>query len=159
MRILGHRVHPYLIPFPIGLLATSVAFDVLYLVQDNSTWAEVSYWIIAGGIVGGLVAGVFGFLDWLVIPSGTRAKTVGIIHALTNVTMLAVFGSSWLLRYANEPTEPGWAAITLGFVGLGLALLGGWLGGELVERLGVGVHRDANPNARSSLEFGIGKDS
>jgi len=31
------------------------------------------------------------------------------------------------------------------------ALLGGWLGGELVERLGVGVTPDANLNAPNSL--------
>jgi uncharacterized membrane protein len=39
---------------------------------------------------------------------------------------------------------PGWAA-------LALATVSGWLGGELVERLGVGVHDDANLNAPSSL--------
>jgi hypothetical protein len=30
-------------------------------------------------------------------------------------------------------------------------LVGGWLGGELVERLGVGVDDDANLNAPNSL--------
>jgi len=29
--------------------------------------------------------------------------------------------------------------------------VGGWLGGELVERLGVGVHEGANVNAPSSF--------
>ncbi len=32
-----------------------------------------------------------------------------------------------------------------------LALVGGWFGGELVERLGVGVHRGAHLNAPNSL--------
>lgn len=30
----------------------------------------------------------------------------------------------------------------------------GWLGGELVDRLGVGVHEGANVNAPSSLSHG-----
>jgi len=29
--------------------------------------------------------------------------------------------------------------------------VGGWFGGELVERLGIGVHEGANPDAPSSL--------
>ncbi len=35
--------------------------------------------------------------------------------------------------------------------GIALALVGGWLGGELVERLGIGVHAGAHPNAPNSL--------
>jgi len=40
------------------------------------------------------------------------------------------------------------------FVGLAVAMLGGWFGCELVERLGVGVSPDANLNAPSSLTHG-----
>ena len=39
----------------------------------------------------------------------------------------------------------------LSYVGAGLALITGWLGGELVDRLGIGVDEGANPNAPSSL--------
>jgi hypothetical protein len=34
---------------------------------------------------------------------------------------------------------------------VGLAIISGWLGGELVERMGMGVYDDANPDAPSSL--------
>jgi hypothetical protein len=37
------------------------------------------------------------------------------------------------------------------YVGAGLALVTGWLGGELVDRLGIGVDDGANPDAPSSL--------
>jgi uncharacterized membrane protein len=98
----------------------------------------------------GLVAAVFGLIDWLAIPSGTRARAVGLLHGLTNFLMVALFAISWLLR-AGAPDEPGAVAIVLSFVGVGLASLGGFLGGELVFRLGVGVSDGANPNASSSL--------
>ena len=42
-------------------------------------------------------------------------------------------------------------ALALGFVGLGTALVTGWLGGELVDRLGVGVDEGANLDAPNSL--------
>jgi uncharacterized membrane protein len=43
----------------------------------------------------------------------------------------------------------------LSFMGAGLALLTGWLGGELVDRLGVGVDDGAHPNAPSSLSHRV----
>jgi len=39
----------------------------------------------------------------------------------------------------------------LAFAGAGVALFAGWLGGELVERLGVGVDTGAHLDAPSSL--------
>ena len=54
------------------------------------------------------------------------------------------------MRY-GAPERPDTVAHVLSFIGAGLALVGGWLGGELVERLGVGVSDGANLNAPSSL--------
>jgi uncharacterized membrane protein len=42
-------------------------------------------------------------------------------------------------------------ALVLALVGAGLALVTGWLGGELVDRLGVGVDDGAHLDAPSSL--------
>jgi uncharacterized membrane protein len=66
------------------------------------------------------------------------------------VFVVILFIASWLLR-RNSPDVPSTAAFTLSFVGVAAALLGGWLGGELVERLGVSVTPDANLNAPNSL--------
>jgi uncharacterized membrane protein len=41
--------------------------------------------------------------------------------------------------------------LALEVIGLLAALVTGWLGGELVDRLGVGVDRGANLDAPSSL--------
>src|ERR687883_396307 len=95
---MGHPIHPILIPFPLGLLSTSVVFDVVYLLTGNGKWSEISFWMIAAGVIGGLAAAVFGLIDWLAIPSGTRAKLIGLGHGLSNVVMVALFAASWLLR-------------------------------------------------------------
>jgi len=71
-------------------------------------------------------------------------------HGATNVVMVTLFVVSWLLR-ANAPGDPGFVAIVLSFVVVGLTSLGGFLGGELVVRLGVGVVEGAHLNATSSL--------
>ena len=73
-KMFGHAIHPILIVFPLGLLATSVIFDVVYLLTSSPTWHIVSFWMITAGIIGGLLAAVFGLIDFLNIPSGTRAS-------------------------------------------------------------------------------------
>ncbi len=77
-RLFGHPIHQMLIVFPLGLLATAVIFDVIHLVTGNIRWAEIAFWLIAAGILGGLAAAPFGLIDWLGIPGGTRAKRVGL---------------------------------------------------------------------------------
>jgi uncharacterized membrane protein len=149
-KILGHAIHPILIVFPLGLLATGVIFDAVYMIWGNPTMATVAYWMIVAGIIGGLVAAVPGWIDWFAIPSETRAKSVGLIHGLGNVLVLLLFIGSWWLR-RDAPERPELLEHILSFAGAGLALLTGWLGGELVERLGVGVDPGAHINAPNSL--------
>lgn len=149
-RFLGHPVHQMLIVFPLGLLATSVIFDIMQLVSGGDKWSTIAYYMIAAGVIGGLVAAVFGFIDYLAIPSGTRAKHVGQLHGIGNVVVVALFAGSWYLR-TPSPSTPGILALILSFAGVALALVTGWLGGELVDRLGVGVDDNANVDAPSSL--------
>jgi len=149
-KLLGHPIHQMLIVFPLGLLATSLIFDIVYKVTSNGRWADIAYVMIASGIVGGLIAALFGLIDWLAIPQGTRAKRIGALHGIGNVVVVALFAVSWLLRYGH-PTFPGTGPLVLSIMGVALALVTGWLGGELVDRLAVGIDDGAHVNAPSSL--------
>jgi uncharacterized membrane protein len=161
VKVAGHPVHPMLIVFPLGLLATAVIFDIIYLVSDNSQWTTVAYYMIGAGIIGGLAAALFGWLDWFAIPGGTRAKRIGLWHGAGNVVVLALFILSWVLR-RESPELPPTGAIVSGLAGFVLAAVTGWLGGELVDRLGVGVDEGAHldsPSSLSELPAGIGLGS
>ena len=98
VKFAGHPVHPMLIVFPLGLLATAVIFDIIYLVSSNAQWTLVAYYMIGAGIIGGLAAAVFGWLDWIAIPAGTRARRVGLWHGIGNVVVVGLFILSWVLR-------------------------------------------------------------
>jgi uncharacterized membrane protein len=150
-KLLGHPIHPMLIVFPLGLLGMAVIFDIIALVLGQGYWSEISYWMIAAGVVTGLIAAPFGAIDWWAIPSGTRAKRIGLLHGAGNVVVVVMFAASWWLR-RPAPSTPESLALGLGFAGLVLALGTGWLGGELVDRLGVGVDEGAHVNAPSSLK-------
>jgi uncharacterized membrane protein len=149
-RLLGHPIHQMLIVFPLGLLTTAIVFDFIHLATHTALWTEISFWMIAAGVIGGLVAAVFGLIDYLGIPSGTRARRLGMLHGLGNVCVVLLFAISWFLR-RPDPALPPALAIVLAVVGGGLSLVTGWLGGELVDRLGVGVSEGANLDAASSL--------
>ena len=150
-KLLGHPVHPMLVVFPLGLFVTAVIFDVLYVAQGTATFPAVSYWNIGTGIIFGLIAALFGAIDWLAIPSGTRAKRLGLLHGLGNVVVVGLFAASWWLRYNAIDHIPSTGAVLIAMSGVALGAVTGWLGGELVDRLGVGVDDGANLNATSSL--------
>jgi uncharacterized membrane protein len=150
-KALGHPLHPLLIVFPLGLLSTAVIVDVLYLVTGNPRFPFVAFVLILGGLLGGLVAAVFGLRDYLAIPGSTRAKSVGLYHGIGNLVVMGLFVMSLFLRWSNPDYVPTTLAFILGVAGLALAGLTGWLGAELIYRLGVGVDRGANLNASNSL--------
>ncbi len=151
VKLFGHPIHPMLIVLPLGLLSAAVVFDVVGLIVDDDVFSSVAFWNIAAGVVGGLVAAVFGAWDWWHIPRDTRARRIGLLHGAGNVVVVVLFTLSWLLRVGQAGYEPSVPAYVLSFGGLALALVTGWLGGELVDRLGVGVDEGANVNAPSSL--------
>jgi uncharacterized membrane protein len=147
---LGHPIHPMLIVFPLGLLPVGLIFDLIYWFTTNSRWADVAYWMIAAGIIGALLAAVFGTLDWLKIPQGTRAWSIGLVHGISNIVVAGLFIVSWLLRRPN-PAAPTGVNIALEVIAVLTALFSGWLGGELVYRLNMGVDEGANLNAPNSI--------
>ena len=149
-KFLGHALHQQLIPFPFGLLATAVIFDIVHLINDSGELANVAYWMIGAGIIGGLIAAPAGVIDWTAIPKGTRAKKVGAVHGVGNLVVLVLFAVSWLLR-RDQPTSPETLGLGFSFVGFGLAGVTGWLGGELVDRHAVGVDEGAHANSPHSF--------
>lgn len=140
-----------LIVLPLGLFSTAVLFDVAYLITNDPTFANVSLWTITVGILGGLLAAVFGLIDWMTIPSGTRAKRIGAWHGAGNVTIVLLFIVSWLLRLPDHAYGSDLLPFLLGLIAVLAALVTAWLGGELVYRMRVAVDDDAGLDASSSL--------
>ncbi|CAA9260645.1 MAG: membrane protein-like protein [uncultured Chloroflexi bacterium] len=150
-KLLGHPVHPMLIVFPLGLWIASLVFDVVKKITGNKEFSVASFWAITGGLVGGMLAAVFGWIDWFAIPRDTRAKAIGLWHGVGNMVVAVMFGVSWMLRMGTPGREPGTLAFTLSVMGISLGGVTGWLGGELVDRLGVGVDPGAHLNSTNAL--------
>ncbi len=149
-KLLGHPIHQMLIPLPLGVLSISLIFDLIALAMGWPRLHDAAFLMIAAGVISGLVAAVFGLIDFLAIPNGTRAKRIGRVHGIGNVVVVALFAVSWWLR-RDDPVRPEVLAIVLSAAAAGLAGVTGWLGGELVGRLSVGVDDGAHLDAPSSL--------
>ena len=149
-KFLGHPLHQMLVAFPLGLLGTATIFDGVGAATKDSRWMEASHYMIGAGVVSGLVVAVPGVIDYLAIPDKTRAKRIGLIHGIGNVIVTGLFATSWIAR-RGRASRPGRGALSASAAGTVLALVTGWLGGELVDRLGVGVDQGANLDAPNSL--------
>lgn len=134
--IAGHPIHPMLVTIPIGLFVFSFIADLAAFGNLSDAWPTVAFYCIGGGLVGALVAAIFGTIDLLSLTE-SRAKNIGIAHMATNLVVVAMFAISFAMRSYGHPVE-GWPFF-LSFIGLVLLLASGWLGGHLVYILGVAV--------------------
>ena len=150
-RAFGHPIHPMLIVFPLGLFVMALIFDILYYITGAVGLATAAFWDIIAGVIVGLIAAAFGLGDWLAIPGDTRAKRIGLLHGGGNVIVVVLFFVSWLLRLGMADHRPNVAGFILEIIATALVFFTAWLGGELVDRLGVGVTPGANLDAPSSL--------
>jgi uncharacterized membrane protein len=162
----GHPFHPLLVTVPIGAWISSLVLDIATRAEVGNARGLIyaSEWLIAIGIIGALIAAVFGLLDLLTIPRGTKAFRTGLIHLGLNLTVVALFAINFGLRKDDWDVANKVAAthIVLSVVALGLLAISGWLGGKLVYRFGVRVAREtdqaagfAGPPVRERTEHGI----
>lgn len=150
VKLLGHPVHPMLVVFPLGLFTTAAVFDVVHLVTGTPRWGDIAFWLITVGLIGAIGAAIAGVVDWAAIPARTRAKRVGLRHGFGNAMVVVLFILRWFLGL-GAPTIPSPFATALSLLGAVVLAVTAWLGGELVDRLGVGVDDGANLDAPSSL--------
>lgn len=129
-RILGPPLHRILVIFPLGLLATSFFFDLAWLANGRGQLAVAAHSIILAGVIGGVLASLFGIVDWLAIPRDTKAWKMGALHGAGNSVVAALFAASWLLR-RDAPEHPATLEIALSAAGVLLIVITAWLGSEV----------------------------
>lgn len=128
--VAGHPLHPLFVTFPIGCFVAAVVADLISIWQGPVFWAEMSTWLIFFGVLGGLIAAFFGFIDYMSAPMTVRAKSIAAWHMTLNIAMIVIFGWACAIRFLDHTSVAGYALTGLGFVILAAA---GWLGGEVAH--------------------------
>lgn len=133
----GHPVHPMIVPIPIGLFLFSFVADLATRFGWGDPWPAVALYTMAGGIVGALVAAVFGLIDLLALGRHTDARRTGVAHMTINLAIVVAYLFNFALRLQGEPVAG--APFILSTIAVLALLVSGWLGGHMVYVLGVGV--------------------
>jgi hypothetical protein len=130
---LGHAVHPVLTDLVIGTWTSATVLD-LFGGRDSS--AQAQRLIGTGLLVVGPTAWT-GWAEWSEAES--RAKRVGLVHAVTNGVAIGVYTASWVARRRGRHG----AGATLALLGAAVSGVGAYLGGHLAATLKVGSHHPA----------------
>lgn len=140
--IARHPIHPMVVPFPIAFLLAVVATDVMYLATDDPFWGRASLWLAGGGTGLGILAGIIGTLELLLIKD-IRHRAAGWTHFVLAVMLLAVGFTNWLSRLEEPLQAIAGGGLYLSLLGAVLVAMAGWLGGELVfeHHIGLGKHQ------------------
>jgi uncharacterized membrane protein len=147
-KIAGHPIHPMLIPFPIALWVFSLVADLIYVWRDNPAWGWIAFYTLAGGIIGAVLAAVFGIIDYFSIRD-KKVSRIAAWHARINVLALLLFAASFYLRTGSGARLIGGSLtipLTLSILGVLSITISGWLGGELVYKHGVAVEQGRSQN-------------
>ena len=136
-RILGHPIHPMLVPFPIVFFISAFASDLVYLTQDIAIWRDVSIWLLGAGLVTAALAALAGLTDYFG-DRRVRALSDARMHMGGNILAVLIEAANLFLRLGN-PDAVGSYGVYLSGIAVALLAFTGWKGGELVFRHGVGV--------------------
>jgi uncharacterized membrane protein len=132
----GHPIHPMLVPFPIAFLVGTLGSDIAFMQTGDIFWARASMWLIGAALVMGALAAVVGMVDFAKIKEARG--NVGWTHVLGNVTVVVLSAASLFMRFSQDVLTVTNIEMGISIVVVGLLLVTGWMGGELVFRYKIG---------------------
>jgi uncharacterized membrane protein len=148
-RIAGHPIHPMLIPFPVAFFVAVFACDLAFWQTANVFWASVAMLLLSAGITMAALAAIAGLTDVIGEP---RARALSAVwwHAGGNVLIVLIELWNWFLRYSQGPGGVVPYGLILSLVAVGMLIVTGWEGWEMVYRGRVGVSEEAESGAKAA---------
>ncbi|RLK24247.1 nitrite reductase/ring-hydroxylating ferredoxin subunit [Micromonospora sp. M71_S20] len=135
---LGHPLHPAMVQVPVGAWISTAVLDLMPGQRRAATT------LCTVGTVSALPAAVAGLNDWAALARDQRR--VGLVHAASNSVGLAFYAGSVAARMTGRHN----LGRTLGFLGLGAASMGAYLGGHLAYKQGAQVNQSISELHRMS---------
>ena len=97
--LLGHPLHPMLIPFPVAFLTGAFLFDAAGLIAGRASWWTTGAYLGGLGVLAALLAAIPGFIDYLyTVPPRSSGKARATKHLATNLSAVVLFAVAWFLR-------------------------------------------------------------
>jgi uncharacterized membrane protein len=139
--ILGHPIHPMLIPFPIAFLIGTLLSDLVFWLWRDSFWSNASVYLLGAALVFAALAALAGLTDF---AGDRRIRQLGAAwrHMIGNIAAVALSVVNLLLRLRGGEEAVLPSGLIISAVVVLLLAYTGWQGGELVFRHRVGVTGD-----------------
>lgn len=137
--IAGHPIHAMLVAFPIALTMCTLGADAFYWWTGDPFWARAALWASGMGFIFGLLAGLSGTVELLLVP-GIRARAASWTHFIIAVMLLSILSANWGYRLGvgYEQAVLPWGLLLSAFAA-GFTTITGWHGGKLVFDYHIGT--------------------
>ena len=136
--ISGHPLHAMLVAFPIALTMSVLGADLLYWWTGDAFWARAAGWAAFGGFLMGVVAGITGTVELLLVR-GIRTRSASWTHFILAVMLLSLLGMNWAWRIGDYEAAVLPFGLLMSFVAAGFTAVTGWHGGKLVFDYQIGT--------------------
>ena len=127
----GVPLHAMLAPFPVTCFTGALLTDIAYARTAQMQWSNFSAWLLAVGLVFGVIDAIFGLVDWRLARPRPAA---GLWHFLGYTLVL-------LLALANSfvHARDGWTSVvptglTLSVITVLIMVVSGFLGHRMAYR-------------------------
>jgi uncharacterized membrane protein len=122
----GVPLHAMLVPFPIVCFTGALLTDITYSNSPQVQWANFSQWLLAVGLIVGVLAAIFGLIDFL--AAGRERPRIGWIHLIGNAIVLVL---ALINNFVHS--RDGWTGVvptglTLSAITFVVMLVTGYLG-------------------------------
>jgi uncharacterized membrane protein len=149
----GHPFHSFVASLPIGAFVSSLIFDILTHTRGDGLpyLVDGAFWLIGVGLIGALIAAIFGMQDLFTITRGSRAFRTALSHIALNVVAAILFiaGYAWRAGDHVELDKTRWGQLALSAVAVAVLIGAIWLGQRLTYQYGVRLSGRARPGGVS----------
>lgn len=131
----AHPIHGMLAAFPLAFFVAAFATDIAYAISAQMQWANFSVWLIAGGVIMGVVAAIAGIVD--AVATKRRGRRTVRRSSLHSVLTIVTFVFAIINGFVHS--RDGWtsvvpAGLILSGISALLILVTSWLGYAMAAR-------------------------
>ena len=137
-QVLGHPVHPMLIPFPIAFLVSTFVCDLIYWLTGNTAWSVATLYLLGAALVMAAFAAVAGFTDFFG-EHRIRQLSAAWHHMTGNLIAVVLSIWNWYRRYDAGDAAVLPIGILISLTVVLILLYTGWRGWEMVYKHKVAV--------------------